>query len=91
MTNLGKYKERNTKLSIHCLNPEDKENLFKIFEKNQEIDENSEENHSIDDMNILITKIKSLKNNQFSKYIKIIFYKSNFYLFNFFEDYKFYL
>ena len=50
VTNLGKYKERNTKISIHCLNPEDKENLFKIFEKNKTNDENSEENDSIDDM-----------------------------------------
>ena len=50
VTNLGKYKERNTKISIHCLNQEDKENLFKIFEKNAKNDGNSEENDLVDEM-----------------------------------------
>ena len=36
ITNLGKYKEKNVKISIHCLNQEDKEHLFSIFDKNNE-------------------------------------------------------
>ena len=50
VTNLGKYKERNVKISIHCLNQEDKENLLKIFENNKNNDEISENNDLLDKM-----------------------------------------
>ena len=44
VANIGKYKERNIKISMHCLNQEDQENLFKIFEKNKNDDELSDSN-----------------------------------------------
>ena len=40
--NIGKYKEKYIKLSVHNLNEDDRENLFSIFERNQ--DNNSDEN-----------------------------------------------
>ena len=48
--NIGKYKERNVKISIHCLNQEDKEKLLQIFEKNNNNDENVEDNDLINRM-----------------------------------------
>ena len=46
--NLGKYKEKNVKISIHCLNQEDKKHLFSIFDKNNE--KNINENYMIEKM-----------------------------------------
>ena len=47
--NIGKYKEKYIKLSVHNLNEEDCENLFSIFEKNQDSNNN--------DDNLLINKM----------------------------------
>ncbi len=70
VTNLGKYKERNVKISIHCLNQEDKEHLFKIFEKNKS-DEISE-NNDLDKMaekalNNIISKEKNNREDKIKK------------------------
>ena len=74
VSNLGKYKERNVKISMHCLNDKDKEQLFKIFENNKkddniiDDDDISEEN-DIDKMaeNAYNTIINREKNNKEEK------------------------
>ena len=72
VTNLGKYKERNVKISIHCLNQEDKENLLKLFESNKNNDEISENNDLLDKMaekayNNIINKEKSNREEKIKK------------------------
>ena len=74
VNNLGKYKEKNVKISIHCLNQEDKENLFKIFEKNNNDDEISEENDLIDKMaekaySNVMNKERNIRDDKFKKNI----------------------
>ena len=79
ISNLGKYKERNVKISMHCLNDKDKEQLFKIFEKNKNEDnlidnDISEENELIDKMaeNAYNNIINREKNNKEEKIKKTI-------------------
>ena len=40
VVNIGKYKEKNMKLSVYNINEDDRENLHSIFEKRQDNDEN---------------------------------------------------
>ncbi len=73
ITNIGKYKERNLKISIHCLKEEDKEQIYKIFENCENNEEISEENDSkIEQMaekayNNMINREKNLREEKMKK------------------------
>ena len=41
IVNIGKYKEKNIKLSVHNINEEDRNNLYSIFQTKEENDENN--------------------------------------------------
>ena len=73
ITNIGKYKERNLKISIHCLKEEDKEQIYKIFENCENNEEISEDNDSkIEQMaekayNNMINREKNLREEKMKK------------------------
>ena len=73
IANIGKYKERNVKISVHCLNEVDKEQILKIFENLSEKDGNiNMENSDIEEMaqkayNNLISREKNLKEEKMKK------------------------
>ena len=71
ITNIGKYKERNVKISVHCLKEEDKEQILKILENISEKKENLE-NSEIEEMaqkayNNVVNREKNLKEEKMKK------------------------
>ena len=73
IANIGKYKERNVKISVHCLNEEDKEQILKIFENLSEKNENiNMESSEIEEMaqkayNNVVSREKNLKEEKMKK------------------------
>ena len=69
VVNLGKYKEKYIKLSAHNLDEEDRENLFAIFEKKQDIkDENLLMSKMAENaFNNILNKEKLIREEKFKK------------------------
>ena len=85
IVNIGKYKEKSIKLSVHNLNEEDRNNLYSIFEKNEnDIDDNLMMSKMAETaMNNILNKDKIMredklrKNNNLNKKRERIKEKSN--------------
>ena len=85
IVNIGKYKEKSIKLSVHNVNEEDRNNLYSIFEKNEnDIDDNLMMSKMAETaMNNILNKDKIMredklrKNNNLNKKRERIREKSN--------------